>query len=372
MNRSSSHAVDFMGSARASAGARHGSRTGGDSARPMRTARAPSAAREARALPNLTESLRLGWRMAWVAWLSAGMLMPTFGAEPNPSPPVPVTVAVFDFDAREELGKDYGKDAAALITAHLSGNPAVWTLERAELDRLLAEQSLGLSGIADPATAARVGQITGARVLVTGRAFRAGNELVFVAKVIGTETSRVYGELVKGGKDRPLTQVTEELAGKLAATIAARADTLIARVSTHADRLEQLKSAVKTTRRPAVSVSISETHFGTPAVDPAAQTELALLLTELGCPMVDAKSATVPELEIAGEAFSELGLRRAGLVSCRARVEITVRDRATGRILVTDRQTAVAVDVGEHTAAKRALSEAAAELALRIIPKALN
>jgi len=57
-----------LGSARASrvdrgalapVGARHCSLKGGDSTRPMRTARAPSAAREARALPNATETLRL-------------------------------------------------------------------------------------------------------------------------------------------------------------------------------------------------------------------------------------------------------------------------------------------------------------------------
>jgi len=304
--------------------------------------------------------------------MAVALWMPLLGAEPPPTTPVPVTVAVFDFEAREELGKDFGKDAAALITAQLSGNPALWTLERAELDRLLTEQSLGLAGLADPATAARVGQITGARLLITGRAFRAGNELVLVAKIIGTETSRVYGELVKGPKDRPLTQAAEELAGKLATTVAARGDTLVAKVPTHADRLDQLKGAVKSARRPPVSVSIPEIHFGAPAVDPAAQTELAKLLSDLGCPLLDSRSATTPELEFTGEAFSELGLRRAGLVSCRARVELTVRDRATGRILATDRQTAVAVDVGEQTAAKRALSEAAAELALRVLPKVLN
>lgn len=207
---------------------------------------------------------------------------------------------------------------------------------------------------------------------MTGRAFRAGDELVLVAKVIGTETSRVYGELVKGGKDRPLTQAEEELGDKLARTIAAHTDTLIARVPVHADRLEELKKSIKTPRRPTVSVSIMETHFGTPAVDPAAQTELALLLSDLGCPILDGKSAGPPDLVFVGEAFSEMGIRRAGLVSCKARLELTVRDRTTGRIIATDRQTAVAVDISEHIAAKRALSEAAAELALRVIPKALN
>lgn len=99
---------------------------------------------------------RIVTAVAITCW-SLGTLVRGLAAEPPTAPVTPVTVAVFDFDAREELGKDYGRDVAALLTAQLSGNPAVWTLERAELDRVLVEQSLGLSGLADPATAARVG-----------------------------------------------------------------------------------------------------------------------------------------------------------------------------------------------------------------------
>jgi hypothetical protein len=107
-------------------------------------------------------------------------------------------------------------------------------------------------------------------------------------------------------------------------------------------------------------------------VDPAAQTELALLFKEVGCALADDQSAQAAEVEITGEAFSEVGLRRAGLVSCRARVEIKVRDRATGKVLLADRQMSVAVDVSEQIAAKRALQEAAAELAERIIPQVVK
>lgn len=301
----------------------------------------------------------------WLATTAA------FAAETN-SPPAPLTVAVFDFEARDELGKDFGKEVATLITAHLSGNPALWTVERAELDRLLAEQALGLSGLADPATAARVGQMTGAKVLVTGRAFRAGGELILVAKIIGTETSRVYGELAKAAKDAPVTKPAEELAGKLAVSIVAKAETLVAKVITRADRVTALKAALKTDRRPSVSVKIPEVHFGTPAVDPAAQTELALLFKEVGCELADDQSAKPADLEITGEAFSEVGLRRAGLVSCKARVEIKVRDRASGKVLLAERQMSVAVDVSEQIAAKRALQEAGAELAERIIPQVVK
>ncbi len=321
-------------------------------------------------IPSPTRVVRFRW--GWSVALLGSLLFSSFAAEvPTPSS-TPVTVAVFDFEAREDLGRDFGNQVSSLISAHLSGNPGIWTVERAELDRLLSEQALGLGGLADPTTAAKVGQITGAKVLVTGRAFRAGNELLLVAKVIGTETSRVYGEVAKAAKDGPVTRPAEELAAKIAATVNSKADTLVAKVVPRADRVAALKAALKTDRRPSVSVKIPEVHFGTPAVDPAAQTELALLFKEVGCELADDQSAQPAEVEITGEAFSELGLRRAGLVSCRARVEIQVRDRATGKILLSERQMSVAVDVGEQIAAKRALQEAATELAERIIPKVVK
>ncbi|MDR3401399.1 MAG: hypothetical protein P4L99_02785, partial [Chthoniobacter sp.] len=56
------------------------------------------------------------------------------------------------------------------------------------------------------------------------------------------------------------------------------------------------------------------------------------------------------------------------LISCKSRVEIKVRDVATGNVLLEDRQTSVGVDIAEPTAAKTALQNAAAELAERVAP----
>jgi ribosomal protein L14 len=57
------------------------------------------------------------------------------------------------------------------------------------------------------------------------------------------------------------------------------------------------------------------------------------------------------------------------MVSVRARVEVKVVDRKTGRVIAVDRQTALVVDLSEQVAGKAALQAAAADLAERLLPK---
>ena len=233
---------------------------------------------------------------------------------------------------------------------------------------MLGEQELGLSGTVSPDTAAKVGHLTGAKVLVTGRVFKADKELILVAKIIGTETSRVYGELVKGTTAASITDLSGDLAKKIATTVVEKGDTLVAKVESREDRIARIKKSLQQGKLPAVSVKIGERHFGQPVIDPAAETELGLILKECGFTLVDDKSPQKADIEITGDAFSAFGLRKGNLISCKARVELKAQKR-TGEILAVDRQTSVAVDIAEQTAAKTALQQAAAELAERLAPK---
>jgi hypothetical protein len=280
-----------------------------------------------------------------------------------------LTVAVFDFESKDENVRDLGAKIATLVNVNLSAEPQLITVERAELEKVLGEQELGLSGTVSADTAAKVGNLTGAKVLVTGRVFKADNELILLAKIIGTETSRVYGEVVKGNASASITDLSAELAKKIAADVTQKSDTLVAKVETREQRVEKIKKALGDKKRVAVSVKIGERHFGSPVIDPAAETELGKILQECGFTLVDDKSTNKANIEITGDAFSAFGLRKGNLISCKARVEIKVRDVASGNILVVERQTSVAVDIAEQTAAKTALQNAAQELAERILPK---
>jgi uncharacterized protein (UPF0212 family) len=279
-----------------------------------------------------------------------------------------LTVAVFDFDSRDDAVRDLGPKVATLINATLSAEPQIITVERAELEKVLGEQELGLSGTVTTETAAKVGHLTGAKVLVTGRVFKADKELVLVSKIIGTETSRVYGELVKGTSASSVTDLSTDLAKKIAATVTQKGDTLVAKTESPEERITKIKKTLNQEKLPTVSVRIGERHFGQPVIDPAAETELSLMLHQCGFTVVDDKSKEKADVEITGDAFSAYAMRKGNLVSCRARVELKAHKR-TGEVLAADRQTSVAVDLAEQTAAKLALQDAAANLAERLLPK---
>jgi len=278
-----------------------------------------------------------------------------------------LTVAVFDFESKDEGLRDLGPKVATLINANLSAEPRIITVERAELEKVLGEQELGLSGTVNPETAAKVGNLTGAKVLVTGRVFKVDKQTVVVAKIIGTETSRVFGEMVQSAS-QPITELSAELAGKIAKTVTAQGEALVAKTVTREERVAKIKKQIASDKLPAVLVKIGERHFGQPVIDPAAQTELGLMLQECGFKLVDEKSEQKPDIEITGDAFSAFALRKGNLISCKARVEIKIQKR-NGDLVAVDRQTSVAVDITEQTAAKIALQNAAAELAERVIPR---
>ena len=301
--------------------------------------------------------------------LTMGSLAPTARSAPASQPPL--TVAIFDFESKSDAVWDLGPKVAALLNANLSADPQIITVERAELEKVLGEQELGLSGTVSPDTAAKVGHLTGAKVLVTGRVFKADKEIVIVAKIIGTETSRVYGELVKGPAASSITDLSGDLAKKIAATVSEKGDTLVAKVESREDRIARIKKSVSGKTLPSVSVKIGERHFGQPVVDPAAETELSLILKECGFALKDDKSKEKADVEITGDAFSAYAMRKGNLISCKARVELKAQKR-TGEMLAVDRQTSVTVDITEQTAAKTALQQAAAEIAERLLPKLAN
>lgn len=286
-------------------------------------------------------------------------------------PPTIYPAAVLPFQERGAEVKGLGSQMTDLLFVQLVADPELYLVERDELTKVLEELELSHSGLVHPAHALDVGHLTGAKILITGSVLQAGGHLYVIAKIIGTETSRVLGASVKGHPNDDLDRLARELAAEVSKTVKRRAADLVAKPVTRADRLETLKKKLGKGPRPTVAIQVTERHIGQRTIDPAAETELALFCRELGFAVVDGAQGNRGEADVllTGEGFSEFAARHGQLISVRARLELKAVERRTGRVLAVDRQTTVAVDLTEQIAGKTALQEAAAELACRILPQ---
>lgn len=258
-----------------------------------------------------------------------------------------------------------------LLFVNLVTNPDLYLVEREEIDKLFSEQELNKSGLVNPGQATQIGYLTGAKILVTGSVLVVGDKLYVVAKIIGTETSRVLGASAKGDIDDELDGLVEELAMSVASTISERSKDLVAKPVTKEDRLAALVEKVGKGKRPSVWIDIPERHIGQTTYDPAAETELTLFCKELGFEVIDRKEGNRKDADVilTGEGFSQFASRHGNLISVKARLEVKALDRDSGKVLAIDRQTSVAVDLAEHVAGKAALQDAAVNIAERLLPK---
>jgi len=295
--------------------------------------------------------------------------LPALAAEEEA--PAVYPVALLPFQERGPEVKGLGGKVTDLLFADLVANPDLFLVEREDLQKVLDELKLSLTGLIKPDQATAVGQLTGAKILVTGSVIQVDKSIYVVAKIIGTETSRVLGASVKGDVAGDLSPLVGELAGEVAKTIKTRAKQLVAKQVTREDRIAALKKRVSDRRLPAVLVTLKESHVGRASVDPAAATELTLLLAETGFTVIDPEKGKAAEADVIlqGEGLSEFAGRMGELVSVKARLEVKAVDADSGKVLAADRQTAVVVDLTEQLAGKAALQEAAAQIADRLLPK---
>jgi len=278
----------------------------------------------------------------------------------------PLTVAILGFETSDVRLQPAAVEVSERLGVLLGHNPSLRLVERTEIDKILGEQTIGLSGLTDAESAARVGLLLGAKVMIMGRVISTSDNTLLVAKVMSTETSRVFGETATAGKS--LAEPTQELADKISALIEKNHTAFVPKVVTRAERVAALRKLVEGGGRTVV-VSITEQDLGRPVIDPAAQTEFEKVLMELGFKIFDPRGvASMPSLRIVGEAFSQPGARRGQLLSARARVEVRV-ESMNGSVLVVDSETATAVDTAEAVAGKTALQEASLSLLERIAPK---
>jgi TolB-like protein len=214
---------------------------------------------------------------------------------PKPAP----TVAVYDFTGEAEAAS-YGRKATSLVTADLAGNTNFSLVERAQLTEALSEQAFGISGMVSSDAAAKIGQMTGANVLVCGQVVKIGdNHLVVVADIVGTETGRLFADKVEGAADH-LLDLTTELSRKIAQSISDQETNLLAAAQEPREaRLARIIKSATGTNRPSVSVDIREPRAG---IHPRyiINAELASILMKAGFTIADDNSERKPDVQITG------------------------------------------------------------------------
>jgi len=312
------------------------------------------------------------------------------GGKQQPARSRALTVAVLDFAANTPGEPELGKQIGEALTVMLSGEPGFKLVDRVALSRALQEHELNLSGVVETEQAIKVGKLVGARILVVGKAFAMGKKMFITAKMIGTETSLVDGVIVKGELGDDIGEMVVQLAEKLAGRLREVGPKLVAQEDAGRDPLPALQAQLAKLNKPVVAVIILEEHLGRPrrVPDPAAETEVKLLLRKCGFTVKDVEQNELADfarslrrhqgqpwprglagvdLVIAGEGYSEFAARIGNLVSCGARVEVNVISRAKGEILLADRTTQRGVDLSENIAGKNALQKAGRVVGLRIL-----
>lgn len=288
------------------------------------------------------------WALAASVFLPAASL-----AEEAPAPPLSAAVLNFQDGANGLDG--VGTDVSALLQVQLTTHSNAILVERAELNEILAEQELTLSEAVTPAQAAKVVQLTGAEVLISGRVFAVQNRIHLVAKVISASTSRVFGATAAYDKGKPLDEAVAKLGQDVAKILTEKSADLRGGPSLEETTIAKVKSLMENRKPGRVYVHIPETILQVIVPDPAVQTEIARTLEKAGWQVVE--SADKADLVIRGEAFAETGMRRGNLWFTRSRLEFKVLS-ADGKTLKTDRVVCGNVDLTQAVAAKGALQKA--------------
>jgi TolB-like protein len=126
------------------------------------------------------------------------------------------TVAVVDFTDLQGRVTEFGRFLAEEFSVDLANNAKGFdVIDRTNLKTLLQEHKLAATGIIDPQTARRVGEIAGVQVLVAGTVTPYGESVRLSVKVLDAETARVISGVTA---DIPRNKAVDELLAKGIAT----------------------------------------------------------------------------------------------------------------------------------------------------------
>jgi TolB-like protein len=106
-----------------------------------------------------------------------------------------IRLAVVDFATTDQKLEpaNLNQIVAEWLTLFLVNAGTVEVVERQELQKILQEQSLGQTGAINAESAAKLGELLGIKILVTGTVMRLGNTLEVTARLIDTTNGTIIG-----------------------------------------------------------------------------------------------------------------------------------------------------------------------------------
>lgn len=121
------------------------------------------------------------------------------------------TIAVVDFTDLNGSVTELGRFLAEELSSALAEVGGLRVIDRIHLRSILQEHKLAATGVIDPATARRLGEITGVQALVTGTITEFGDSVRLTAKVLDTATAQIHASV---RSDVPKTDAIKELLGR--------------------------------------------------------------------------------------------------------------------------------------------------------------
>jgi TolB-like protein len=126
------------------------------------------------------------------------------------------TIAVLDFTGlmigQGGNSAPLGKAVSAMLVTELIGRPGIRVIERAQMQDILTEQRLSLSGRVDESTALEVGKLLGAQYVIHGQVTSIADNLRMDMRAVDVETSEIMEVQKLSGRTDDLLDVVVTMA----------------------------------------------------------------------------------------------------------------------------------------------------------------
>ncbi len=105
-----------------------------------------------------------------------------------------------------------------MLTTTFANSTKISVVERQQIQKIISEMNLGTTGLVDPGSAAEVGKVTGANLVIIGSFIDLGRKVRIDAKVVSVNSSEIIPgatQNVKANSIEDLDIAVDKLAGKL-------------------------------------------------------------------------------------------------------------------------------------------------------------